>query len=56
MATFNNRFVLIIPSLHTYTVYEGKVPLATYEEDESSTLISAAIIEEIRTANYSTKA
>jgi hypothetical protein len=56
MATFNNRFVLINTKDRSYTVYENKVVLAVYIEDETSTLISKDIVEEIRTADYKTKA
>ena len=52
----NNRFVLINSRAKTYTVYEGKVALATYQEDDSGSSITRKVIEEIRVANYDSKA
>ncbi len=56
MSIKNNRLVLINTKDNSYTVYEGKVALATYVEDNTSTLITCEVIEEIRTGKYDTKA
>lgn len=47
---------MIDVSAKTYTVYEGKVALATYNEDGSDALVTKEVIEEIRVANYGSKA
>ena len=52
----NNRLVLIDNRAKTYTVYEGKVALATYHEDGTDALITKEVVEEIRVANYDSKA
>jgi hypothetical protein len=56
MATLNNRFVLINTQDKSFTVYEGRVPLAQYTQDESGVPITAEVVEQIRTDNYTTRA
>lgn len=50
------RLVLIDRATHTYSVYEGKVCLATYTVTDKDTPPSKEVVEEIRIAEYPNKA
>ena len=49
------RLVLINTKENTYTVYEGKVPVAVFMPDDNMTP-SKEDIEQIRLASYNVKA